>query len=72
MDAAVKGKPLYIKMREDDNVAIIANEGGLPAGTKFPSGLELREHVPQAHKVALVDIPENGPVIRYGVVIGYA
>lgn len=72
MDAAVKGKPLYIKMRDDDNVAIIANEGGLPAGTKFPSGLELREAVPQAHKLALVDIPENGPVIRYGVVIGYA
>jgi galactarate dehydratase len=64
--------PLYITMHERDNVAIVANDGGLPAGTVFPSGLTLREKVPQAHKVALVDIPEGGEVRRYDVVIGYA
>ena len=64
--------PLYITMHERDNVAIVANDGGLPAGTVFPSGLTLREKVPQAHKVALVDIPEGGEVRRYGVAIGYA
>lgn len=59
-------------MHARDNVAIVANEGGLPAGTVFPSGLVLVEKVPQAHKVALVDIPQSGEVLRYGVVIGRA
>ena len=64
--------PLYITMDEHDNVGIVANDGGLPAGTVFPCGLTLVEKVPQAHKVALVDIPEGGEVRRYNVVIGYA
>jgi galactarate dehydratase len=66
------GQPLYIKMQDGDNVAIVVNAGGLPEGTQFDCGLTLREHVPQAHKVALVDIPVNAPVLRYGVAIGYA
>ena len=53
--------PLTIRMHERDNVAIVANDGGLKAGTKFPSGLVLSEHVPQGHKVALVDLPEGAP-----------
>jgi len=64
--------PLTILMHANDNVAIVANDGGLAAGTVFPSGLTLREKVPQAHKVALVDIPEGGVVRRYDVPIGYA
>ncbi|MBP7566258.1 MAG: galactarate dehydratase [Burkholderiaceae bacterium] len=64
--------PLTIRMHEADNVAIVANEGGLPAGTALSGGLVLRDRVPQAHKVALVDIAEGAPVIRYGVVIGTA
>ena len=64
--------PLYIRMHEADNVAIVANDGGLPAGTVFPCGLTLVDKVPQAHKVALADIPEGAPVRRYGVAIGYA
>ena len=66
------GQPLYITMHEADNVAIVVNDGGLPAGTVFASGLTLREKVPQAHKVALQDIPEGGVVRRYNVPIGYA
>ncbi|RZI96593.1 MAG: galactarate dehydratase [Variovorax sp.] len=64
--------PLCITMDERDNVAIVANDGGLPAGTVFPSGLVLVDKVPQAHKVSLVDIPEGGEVRRYNVPIGYA
>src|SRR5258707_15390036 len=64
--------PLYITMHECDNVAIVANDGGLPAGTVFPSGLTLVDKVPQGHKVALVDIAEGAPVRRYNVAIGYA
>jgi galactarate dehydratase len=64
--------PLYITMHERDNVAIVANAGGLPAGTVFPSGLTLREQVPQGHKVALVDLPAGSAVRRYNLAIGYA
>jgi len=64
--------PLHIRMHAADNVAIIANDGGLPAGTLLPGGPVLVEHVPQAHKVALEDIPEGGVVRRYDVPIGYA
>ncbi len=62
----------YIKVHDADNVAIIVNDNGLKAGTRFPDGLELIEHVPQGHKVALVDIPVNSEIVRYGEVIGYA
>jgi galactarate dehydratase len=53
-------------------VAIIVNEGGLAAGTQFDSGLTLIEDVPEAHKVALVDMEAGAPILRYGSVIGYA
>jgi galactarate dehydratase len=64
--------PLTIQLHERDNVAIVANDGGLPAGTVLADGLKLREKVPQAHKVALADIAEGGEVRRYGVIIGHA
>ena len=64
--------PLTISMNERDNVAIVANDGGLPAGTTLTSGLTLKEHVPQGHKVALIDLVIDAPVIRYGIPIGYA
>ena len=64
--------PLYIKMDERDNVAIVVNDGGLPADTVFPSGLQLVEKIPQAHKVALVPIAKGEAVRRYNVTIGIA
>lgn len=65
-------EPLYIRMHERDNVAIVANDGGLPAGAVFPDGLKLVERVPQGHKVALADLAAGDPVLRYNVVIGRA
>jgi galactarate dehydratase len=64
--------PLFIRMHPADNVAIVANDGGLPAGTTFDAGLTLREKVPQGHKVALVDLAAGAAVLRYNVPIGYA
>jgi galactarate dehydratase len=64
--------PLSIRMHERDNVAIVANDGGLAAGSVLPTGLVLRERVPQGHKVALVDIGAGAPVLRYGIPIGHA
>jgi galactarate dehydratase len=64
-------------MHPADNVAIVANEDGLPAGTRLPdgvpgAGLVLAEKVPQGHKLALADIAAGEPVRRYNVAIGYA
>lgn len=64
--------PRYIRLNPRDNVAIIVNDFGLPAGTCFAGGLELRRFVPQGHKVALSDIAQDAPIIRYGETIGYA
>jgi galactarate dehydratase len=69
--------PLTLRMREDDNVAVVANDGGLEAGTVLPegvpgAGIALLDKVPQGHKVALEDIPAGGAVRRYGVTIGFA
>ena len=72
MSSATKLRPLYVQVNPRDTVAIIVNEGGLAAGTQFDSGLTLVEDVPEAHKVALVDIEAGAPILRYGSVIGYA
>ncbi len=64
--------PRSIKLDTRDNVAIIANSGGLKAGTDLGDGIVLVDYVPQAHKVTLVDIPQGGAIIRYGEIIGYA
>ncbi len=64
--------PLTIRMHERDNVAIVANDGGLPPGAVLAGGLVLCDRVPQGHKVALTAIAADAPVLRYGVPIGYA
>jgi galactarate dehydratase len=64
--------PRYVRVDDNDNVAIVVNNFGLPAGTQFEAGLTLREFVPQGHKVALCDLAEGEAITRYGVTIGYA
>jgi len=64
--------PRHIRMHAADNVAIVANDGGLPAGTEMADGLTLVDKVPQGHKVALVDLAAGAPVLRYNTVIGHA
>ena len=70
--ATRRTEPLTIRMHERDNVAIVANDGGLAPGAVLSSGLTLRDRVPQGHKVALVDLPADVAVLRYGIPIGYA
>ncbi len=72
MSGNAAARPITIRMYPADNVAIVANDGGLPAGTVLPDGLVLREHVPQGHKVALVALAAGEAVRRYDVAIGYA
>lgn len=72
MQVAAEQAPVLIKIHPQDNVAIVANDGGLPAGTVLPDGLTLVDNVPQGHKVALSDLAEGDAVVRYNVVVGYA
>ncbi|MBE7719310.1 MAG: galactarate dehydratase [Lacrimispora celerecrescens] len=61
---------LYVKIKDQDNVAIAVED--IPKGTEVLEGIITRHVIPQAHKVALCDIPRGGEIIRYGVVLGYA
>jgi galactarate dehydratase len=65
-------QPRIIKMHDNDNVAIVVNDGGLTSGAVLENGLVLRDAVPQGHKVALCDFKENDPIRRYNVSIGFA
>lgn len=59
-----------IQIKPQDNVAVAIHD--LPAGTEVRPGLVTRDPIPQAHKIALQDIPAGGEILRYGVVLGYA
>lgn len=62
--------PFFIQIKGEDNVAIAVED--IAAGTQVMPGVTTREDIPQAHKLALTDIPKGGEIIRYGVVLGYA
>nr|WP_298145049.1 galactarate dehydratase [uncultured Pseudomonas sp.] len=64
--------PRHIRLNPADNVAVVVNDQGVAAGSRFPDGLEAIEGIPQSHKVALVDIAQGDPVRRYGQIIGHA
>ncbi|KID12501.1 galactarate dehydrogenase [Rhodobacteraceae bacterium PD-2] len=64
--------PRAIRIHPSDTVAIVVNDGGLPAGATLPDGPSLREAVPQGHKVALIDHAPGDAIRRYDVTIGYA
>ncbi|MCB1874008.1 MAG: UxaA family hydrolase [Gammaproteobacteria bacterium] len=63
---------LSIQVDPNDNVAVVVSTDGLPAGCLLADSTELRERIPQGHKVALTDIAKDVPVLRYGEVIGFA
>ena len=65
-------RPLYLRLDETDNVAVIINDRGVPAGAELGGGLRTREAIPQCHKVALQPIAQGEAVRRYGQVIGAA
>ena len=52
---------LTIQIRPQDNVAVAVRD--LRAGTVTESGVVTLQDVPQAHKIALKDIPQGGAVI---------
>jgi galactarate dehydratase len=71
-----KGRPILIRVDPSDNVAVVGNAGGLRAGSTAwldeTGSFEFLEKVPEGHKVALCDIEEGRPIVRYGETIGHA
>ncbi len=58
-----------IKIHCTDNVAVATRD--LQAGESFPElGISLTTDIPRGHKVALVDLPEDSNIVKYGFVIG--
>lgn len=64
--------PRYIRLHPLDNVVVVVNDQGVPAGTEFDNGLVTVDNVPQSHKVSTVDLAVGEAIIRYGHTIGYA
>ncbi len=65
-------QPLTVRIHPADNVAIAVHPDGLARGTVLPEGVTLQETVPQSHKVTLVPLAKDEPILRYGQIIGYA
>lgn len=66
----IQRNQLIVKMNNLDNVAIAIKD--ISAGTQVLEGLTANQDIPQAHKIALVNIEKGKAVIRYGVILGYA
>ena len=63
----------YLRIHPTDNVAVAL--APLSAGTSVELdgiSLTLAEDIPQGHKLALTDIPEDAQIIKYGYPIGIA
>jgi altronate dehydratase len=63
-----------LKIEERDNVAVMLEPVRMGERCKVSKTIQLTvsRDIPFGHKVALTDISEGEPVIKYGEVIGYA
>lgn len=61
---------LVVKLNKEDNVAVAVKP--IVKGTQVTEDLVALEDIPEAHKIALADIPKGGIIRRYNTVIGYA
>lgn len=62
----------YIRITPKDSVVVALTD--IPKGTVIPEngGITVLSDIPAGHKIALVDINSNEPVIKYGASIGLA
>src|ERR1043166_7169408 len=71
--AEVKFQDYALRLRENDNVAVAKRF--LKAGVELSQGslrFTVARDVAPGHKLALAELPEGAPVIKYGQVIGFA
>jgi hypothetical protein len=63
-----------LQIHPSDNVATLLEDAGAEAAGILGGGQDgtviLREPIQMGHKVALKAIPKDGPVVKYGVIIG--
>lgn len=65
----------YLHINKADNVAVVTDDSGLPEGYVINvDGHEIHtaQFIKRGHKVALTDIANGEPVIKYGFPIGVA
>ena len=65
--------PQCIRIHPADNVAVALCP--IPAGTRLPlegRAVQMREDIPQGHKLALAQIAAGENIIKYGYPIGHA
>jgi len=57
-----------------DNVGVVVKEVRKGETVAIGTGITVRatDDIPRNHKIALVDIPADAPVIKYGEKIGFA
>lgn len=65
-----KGVRISLQVHAGDNVVTVLD--GDTSCTLLADGSRIAPDVPFGHKVALCDIKEGAPVVKYGVVIGTA
>ena len=62
-----------LQIHPDDNVAVALEPLKAGETLETPAGtVTLREDIPQGHKLALMDIPSEAAVVKYGFPIGHA
>lgn len=61
---------IIVKLNVEDNVAVAVEP--IKTGEVVADGLVALNDIPQAHKIALVDIPAGEEIRRYNTIIGYA
>lgn len=61
-----------IKTNPTDNVGIVCGTFGLKKSEIIEGNIILKEDIPMGHKLALFDIENGKPIIRYGEIIGIA
>jgi altronate hydrolase len=62
-----------LQLDRADDVAVVKRP--LPAGTRLAQGalcLTVRQAIPAGHKLAVREVPDGGPVRKYGQIIGFA
>ncbi len=64
-------QPLIVRLNAQDNVAV-ALRGLEPRAVISKEGVVCTEEIPAGHKVALKEIRANGPIRKYGQIIGFA
>lgn len=66
---------MVLRLHPADNVAILVRTTASRTRLVFPYGdrqIELLDDIEMGHKVAVAEIPEGGPVIKFGASIGHA